>query len=157
MPARTDYSPACPADLEPKAVFPLLADPATYVACKWDLTANATRRGYWLDLFRSHFPKLLAEAERAADADGQNGPRARSARDGARASFFAYLDHLQREPDAFGRLTILEVCYQRERALRQHGIDDPYRVAKQVENEQAMSVLPNLLQELDAMSDPQPR
>jgi len=125
------------------------------VACQWDLTGNTARRAYWLDLFRGHFPKLLAEAERVAEADGEDPAAAQAAREGASAAFAAYLGRIADEPEAFGPLTILDICYQRERALRQFGIADPYRIAKQVENEQAMSVLPQLLSELDAMPEPQ--
>ena len=39
--------------------LPLLADPAGYHACPWDLLEWPDRRAYWLALFRAHFPKLL--------------------------------------------------------------------------------------------------
>ena len=50
------------------AVFPMLADPANYQACEWDLLDLPERRAYWLDLFRSHFGGLL-EAYRAEAED----------------------------------------------------------------------------------------
>ena len=148
----TNPIPPCPADAEPKAVFPLLADPAGYIACKWDLTNRAERRCYWLDLFHDHFPKLVNEAMRGA-AEQDNEGKTREACAAAQAEFFDYLNLITQTPDAFGRLDILEICYQRERALRHHGIADPYLVAKRLENEQALTVLPTLLEELDALPE----
>ncbi len=154
MPPRhspTAYTPPCPADAELTEPFPLLADPRGYVACKWQLDGHPQRCAYWLDLFRRHFPKLLAEAKKEAQDAGRCladfEPRAAA----AHASFDAYLDHLTEQPDAFGRLTILDICYQRERVLRHHRFDDPYRLAKHLENQQVLTVLPTLLDEIDAL------
>ena len=129
------------------AVFPLLADPDGYEACMWDLAEEDQRRAYWLDLFGGHFPKLLREAKKDA---GDRGEDIEARAEQAQEQFSAYLALLAETPNAFGRLTIMDICWQRERVLRQAGIDDPYRLAKRTENELAMAKLPALLGELDA-------
>ena len=50
-----------------------------------------------------------------------------------------------------GRLTILMICHARERALRAAGIDDAYRLAKQIDTEDALHHLPAVLAQLDAL------
>lgn len=132
-------------------VFPLLADPQNYVACQWDLTTDAKRRGYWLGVFRHHFPTMIAEARREAAQRGVNQDAALAQ---AQRRFDAYLDTLTRQPDAFGRLDVIAFCWKREEVLRELGIPDPYRALKQRENDQALALLPALLAELDALQGP---
>ena len=132
------------------AVFPLLTDPAGYEACPWDLAADADFRPYWMELFRSHFVSLLEHAaEELADRDIAPDAPVAAARD----AFHAYLDRVEVEPDAFGRLDVLSICEARELALRDAGIADPYRLVKTRENARALGVLPALLAELDALPD----
>lgn len=132
------------------SVFPLLADPAGYVACQWDLTDDAEFRPYWMDLFRGHYVSLLEHASQEL-ADRGVDPDAPVAE--ARAAFHAYLDRVEQEPGAFGRLDVLAICEAREVALRDAGIPDPYRLVKTRENERAMGLLPGLLAELDALPE----
>jgi len=132
------------------AVFPLLADPAHYVACPWDLGADANRRAYWLGVFRKHLVSLLEHvmseaAERGVDASAQ--------REEVDRRFSEYLDTVEREPEAFGRLDVLSICWRREMALRAAGVADPYRVLKRDENERALVLLPALLEEIDKAND----
>jgi type II pantothenate kinase len=131
------------------AVFPLLADPAGYVACPLDLGDNPKQRDYWLQLFRKHWRSLLKHA--MAEALDRGADASESCEHADRL-FLAYLDAVTEQSDAFGRLDVLAICWQREDALRAAGIDDPYRVSKQTENERALSFLPGLLDELDAAS-----
>ncbi len=128
------------------AVFSLLADPAAYVACPWDLTTDADRRAYWLGVFRHHLVSLLKHtlseaADRGVDASEQA--------DEVNRRFTDYLDTVEREPGAFGRLDVLSICHHRENALREAGVADPYRLLKERENERALALLPSLLNELD--------
>ena len=139
------------------ATFPLLDDPERYQACTWDLTDNALRRAYWLALFRRHFPMLLKEAVAEIQDAGGDVDDARRRAAEARAAMETYLDQLAEQPDAYGRLTILEICWQRERMLRAAGFSDPYRLAKQRENETAAALLPALLQDLDASNETERR
>lgn len=130
------------------AVFPLLADPATYVACPWDLgSGDAKRRDYWLGVFRRQWASLLQHAmsearHRGVDAADQCNQADRQ--------FTTYLDTVADNPEAFGRLDVLSICWHREVALREAGIADPYRLLKETENERALALLPALLRELDA-------
>lgn len=134
-------------------VLPLLADPDGYTACRWDLSAEAGMRDYWLGLFRNHFPHLIEEALHEAADLGQDLEETRRRTDAAEADFYRYLDALEADPFNAGRLTILDICEERERVLRRHDFDDPYRLAKHRQNEMALGVLPRVLEELDAMDD----
>ncbi len=142
-----------PPTLEDVVAFPLLRDPVGYQPCAMDLTADADARGYWLDLFRRHFDTLLSHyaleaAERHAD---EADVRRRSEQ--ARQEFHRWLDRVTDQPDAFGRLDVLHICWSREDVLDDAGIDDAYRLAKQIENQKALALLPALLRELDALDD----
>ena len=132
------------------AVFPLLADPSAYVACPWDLGHDAERRDYWLGVFRRQWSSLLQHAMSEAK---RRGVDAAGACEHADRLFQAYLDKVADEPEAYGRLDVLSICWYRENALRAAGITDPYRLLKQAENERALALLPALLSELDAASD----
>ncbi|MEO0515449.1 MAG: ARMT1-like domain-containing protein [Planctomycetota bacterium] len=144
-------------DAEPLKPFPLLADPAAYRACVWDLLDHPDRRAYWLGLFRSHFPGLLQAYRDEAEDRGEDVESVERAVAEAGERFGVHLDMIEADPAAFGKLDILEICYARERALRAAGIDDAYRLAKQTDTEHALALLPSLLAELDAMPEPDRR
>jgi type II pantothenate kinase len=132
-----------------ESVFPLLADPDQYVACKWDLTGEDAKRAYWLGLFRTHFPTLIARAVHQEPVAAQADATRRGEQ--ATGAFFAHLDDCEREPRRFARLDILMICEERERVLRRCGFDDPYRAAKQFENDAALKLLPQVIQGIDAL------
>ncbi|MEM9110402.1 MAG: ARMT1-like domain-containing protein [Planctomycetota bacterium] len=132
------------------AVFPLLAEPSAYVACPWDLGKDANRRAYWLGVFRNHWPSLLKHAANEAEDRGVDAGRACQQAD---ERFTRYLDTVADQPEAFGRLDVLSICWHRENALREAEIADPYRLLKLTENERALLLLPSLLEELDAASE----
>lgn len=138
---------------QPTAVFPLLDQPATYVPCHVDLTNNQEQRAYWIKLFRDHLEGALELA--MADALDRGVPRdvAESQEANARAGFNAYLNQVEAEPDVFGKLTILRICEAREGCLRRAGIPDPYRLAKEQENKAALTLLPEVLNEIDALPE----
>jgi uncharacterized protein with ATP-grasp and redox domains len=138
--------------VQPPAAFPLLADPMNYVACAWDLSKTDDRRAYWLKLFRDHFAGMLELAMVDAQDRGVAHDRAEEQIENARAGFGAFLKQVEAEPDVFGPLTILLMCEARERCLRRADIPDPYRLAKQQENESALAVLPTVFTEIDALS-----
>lgn len=133
--------------------FPLLADPASYHACAWDLREHGDRRAYWLGLFRSHFPGLLQAYRDEAEDRGVDAEMAERAIAEADERFGVYLDRVEADPASLGRIDILTICYARERALRAAGIDDAYRLAKQTDTDHALALLPALLNELDAMPE----
>lgn len=133
-------------------VFPLLADPAAYVACAHDLRDLDALRSYWLDLFARHLVTLADEIRAHEAAD----PRLEERLNTLATTFRAHLDAVAARPGCFGRLDIISLCRARERALRAAGIDDAYRATKASENEHALALLPALLQDLDAI-DPRAR
>lgn len=132
------------------AVFPLLTDPASYVACPWDLTTQTDRRAYWIGVFRRQWPSLLNHAKAEAVDRGTDATKACEEAD---RRFTTYLDTVDREPSRFGRLDVLSICLHREEALRAAEIADPYRLLKQTENQRAIALLPALLGELDQAND----
>ena len=135
--------------------FPLLADPEGYVRCLWDLRVRDEQRQYWLALFRRHFPSLLDSYRREAADRGVDPAEIDLAVERAGSAFTDYLDELERAepyPDE-PRLDILSICTRREQVLRDAGIADPYRLAKQRDTEHALALLPALLAELDQMPE----
>ena len=126
-------------------VFPLLADPSHYVACPLDLTADDDQRKYWIDLFRWHLG-LLADQSRHEHVLDPGIEKRVEVFEGA---FHGFLDMLSEQPQRFGRLDIITICWAREKALRNAGIDDPYRSTKAAENNSALKLLGPLLESLD--------
>ncbi len=143
--------PITSTSVSPWATLPLLAEPSRYVACHWDLRAHPAKRAYWLQLFRTHFPALLAEARSEAASRGQDDALTQQQCANAANLFGDYLDAIERDPLNAGRLDIMAICLQREAALRAAGIADPYALAKRNQNEVALAVLPRLLTEIDAL------
>ncbi len=133
--------------------FPLLADPSGYRACRWDLSADADKRAYWLHLFRSHFESLLEMAVAESVNRGMAESEALGRVETGKEIFHAYLDEVRHDPYRYGPLDILTICRRRESVLRQVGFDDPYRLAKCEANKKSIELLPSLLAELDRMSD----
>ena len=129
--------------------FPLLADPDNYVACKLDLGGDHDSRAYWIGLFRRHLKLLIAEASRQYRDDPKIDDRTVI----IDREFGAYLDAVTETPDRFGRLDIITICRAREAAMRKAGIDDAYYDAKENENEAALRLLANLLDDLDTASE----
>lgn len=147
-------TPPDPTSPDEPTPLPLLADPATYRACPWDLSRMTRERVYWLGLFRRHFPTLIDHAVEEGVDRGETDAVVRQRCDRAWRAFEAYLDRQESITPADGPLDILTICRQRERALRAAGIADPYRRAKQRENQAALQLLPSVLAELDALDDP---
>jgi len=148
----TDTSPLVIAP--PVNPFRLLADPEGYVACQWDLTEPSEIQAYWINLFRTHLPSLLATYRKRVAEEGGDVTDADRRAKAVEAEFFAYLDTIEQDPGRFGRLDIITICWARERALRNAGTGDVYRLAKKVEDDLALKVLPSVLEEHDAIDDP---
>lgn len=141
-----------------RGVLPQLADPDGYTPCAVDYVTDAHFRAYWLDLFAEHMPTMGDHAVEEVEDTGGDVVDARRRADAAVDGFLAWLDRCRGDIAAVaaeagqgGRLTMLDVCWERERRLRAAGFDDPYRLAKYRENESALRVLPGLLARLDAM------
>ncbi|MFG0250340.1 MAG: ARMT1-like domain-containing protein [Phycisphaeraceae bacterium JB051] len=135
--------------------FPLLAAPDSYVACQWDLEEHPEKRAHWIGLFRTHFDSLEQQAIAEATERGESADAVKPKLAIARELFMTYLDQIEANPTIFGTLYIIQICFAREKALREAGIADPYRLAKAKENEAALKLLPALFEELDSLPDPE--
>lgn len=129
--------------------LPLLADPDGYAPHTVDLIHDPEARAYWIEVFEHHLRSLVGCA---AASDG-GGPDAEQRAEQLRVQFQATLDRLKAEPDAFGELNILLICRLREQALRACGFADAYRHIKAAENDAALTLLPEVLAELDRHAD----
>ncbi len=127
------------------AVLCKLADPKGYVVSDWDLLADPIGRDYWIGHFTHHTETMLALARE------QGIPQ--EAMDGFRQDLLAELDFLRADPAYRGQLTVLDFDKCRERLLRKHGIADPYAMVKQRENDAAIPLFSEVLEELDAMAE----
>jgi damage-control phosphatase, subfamily II, stand-alone protein len=131
--------------------FALLADPASYVACTWDLSADSEGRIHWVDFFCRHIETLLRLGVEAAAARGEPiaAATARSA-----ACQIEFIDRFQKyagAPDADGRVTILTLDQWRDQLLRKHGFIDAFVDLKSRENEKMLPLLRALCAQLDAL------
>ncbi|KAB5532018.1 hypothetical protein DKX38_018688 [Salix brachista] len=142
-------------------VFPQLADPKMYEPNTIDL-ANHSELEYWFTVLSEHLPDLVDKAvasEGGTDDSKRRGDafaRAFSAHL-ARLFFFIYqfdpLNRLMEEPAAYGKLGLANLLELREECLREFQFVDAYRSIKQRENEASLAVLPDLLVELDSMTE----
>lgn len=155
MSASDVSAPRPQSDFLPTEVFPLLADPDNYVACRWDLSQDHHHRDYWLPLFRRHFPSMLEEAVVEAVDRGVAEAQIRKLTDASHRQMNEILDQYAARPGEHGRWNIMTLCLIREEMLRAQGIVDPYRLIKQRENASAMRFLPALLEELDRVDEQQ--
>jgi len=128
--------------------FCLLADPAKYTVGDVDLLADADGRAYWLSLFDEHFGQVL-ESAKAAYGRTHGRQIAQAGRDFAEAIAALRADPAAAAAD--GTLGVIELCRLREKALRAHDLDDPFRHVKQRENRQAADAYPQVVQRLGAL------
>ncbi|XP_050258453.1 pantothenate kinase 2 isoform X2 [Quercus robur] len=129
-------------------VFPLLADPKTYEPNTIDL-ADPSELEYWFTVLSEHLPDLV---DKAVASEGRTEDAKRRGDAFARA-FAAHLARLMEEPAAYGKLGLANLLELREECLREFHFVDAYRSIKQRENEASLAVLPDLLLELDSMSE----
>ncbi|MEM7578049.1 MAG: ARMT1-like domain-containing protein [Planctomycetota bacterium] len=118
-----------------------------------DVSADPAARAYWLPLFREHFATLRAGWFAEAMERGIDAADAKRRADAADTCFLGYLDTLDADAHAFGRLDILSICLAREDALERAGVVDAYAIPKREETQRSLGLLPALLTELDAMDD----
>lgn len=135
--------------------FCKLTEPAGYVACNWDFSADPVGRAYWVEFFPRHFETILRVAVEAAVARGEDpasaSARAAGCRDDLRGHFARYAAN----PAEFGRVTILSLDEWRDRTLRRHGFVDAFVDVKTRENEKMLPLLPAVCREVDDLDTPQ--
>ncbi|KAL8140787.1 hypothetical protein V2J09_006808 [Rumex salicifolius] len=135
-------------------VFPLLADPKMYEPNTIDLSDQGELE-YWYKVLSAHLDDLVDKAEASKKAVASEGGTDDAKRRGdafARA-FSAHLARLMEEPAAYGKLGLANLLELREECLREFQFTDAYRSIKQRENEASLAVLPDLLMELDSMTE----
>ncbi|KAL9243146.1 hypothetical protein vseg_017070 [Gypsophila vaccaria] len=129
-------------------VFPLLADPKTYEPNTIDLSDQGELE-YWFTVLSEHLSDLVDKA--VASEGGTDDAKRRG--DAFARAFSAHLARLMEEPAAYGKLGLANLLELREECLREFQFTDAYRSIKQRENEASLAVLPDLLAELDSMSE----
>ncbi|KDP31092.1 hypothetical protein JCGZ_11468 [Jatropha curcas] len=129
-------------------VFPLLADPKMYEPNTIDLSDHKELE-YWFTVLSEHMPDLVDKA--VASEGGTDDAKRRG--DAFARAFSAHLARLMEEPAAYGKLGLANLLELREECLREFQFVDAYRSIKQRENEASLAVLPDLLTELDGMTE----
>ncbi|XP_057988511.1 pantothenate kinase 2 isoform X3 [Hevea brasiliensis] len=129
-------------------VFPLLADPKMYEPNTIDLSDH-NELEYWFTVLSEHLPDLVDKA--VASEGGTDDAKRRG--DAFARVFSAHLARLMEEPAAYGKLGLANLLELREECLREFHFVDAYRSIKQRENEASLAVLPDLLMELDSMTE----
>ncbi|GLT83793.1 hypothetical protein SLE2022_020640 [Rubroshorea leprosula] len=129
-------------------VFPLLADPKMYEPNTVDLSDH-NELEYWFTVLSEQLPDLVDKA--VASEGGTDDAKRRG--DAFARAFSAHLARLMEEPAAYGKLGLANLLELREECLREFHFVDTYRSIKQRENEASLAVLPDLLVELDRMSE----
>jgi type II pantothenate kinase len=133
--------------------FCKLSDPATYVACAWDLTVDQEAREHWVRFFIEHSRTILKLGVEAAVARGESLESAQARADQCHAKFSAKFEECLRNPR--GRVTILTLDEDRDQLLREFGFDDPFIDLKNRENEKMLPLLPAVCAEIDSQPEPQ--
>jgi uncharacterized protein with ATP-grasp and redox domains len=127
-----------------------LAHPDTYRRCDWDLRADDAGRAYWDGIFRWHLDEVLLPL---IEQEYAPSPAQCSA---LRRDYLATYDELSAHPERYDRVDILLFTELRRAVLARHGFPDPFQAVKHHENEAALSLLPQVLDELDTAT-PQDR
>jgi type II pantothenate kinase len=133
--------------------LPLLYHADEYVPCSWNLKKEPARRRYWLGVFSHNFQNALQEFTIVGQKRGMAKLELERRIGLALELFRAFLSKAENTPEALPRLDVLEICKARATALKEAGIDDPYFLVKQRENDQALKFLPVVLAELDGLPD----
>jgi uncharacterized protein with ATP-grasp and redox domains len=131
--------------------FVKLADPKTYIACGWDLLADAEAREYWVEFFKRHVNTILKLGVEAAIARHEPSESAHLRADACRADFYEFFDRFAAHPSEYGRVTILTLDKWRDQILRKHGFVDAFVDLKTRENAKMLPILPAVCAEIDTL------
>ncbi len=132
--------------------FVKLADPLTYVACAWDLTADMAARHHWVDFFKRHIRTILKLAHEAGVTRGRVAEELTRAVEACGMEFDETFDALVAREECDERLTILALDARRDALLRKHGFQDAFIDLKARENEKVLPLLPRVCRQIDALS-----
>jgi hypothetical protein len=109
--------------LEP---FVKLADPSTYVACAWDLTADMAARRHWVEYFKRHFRTILKVGHEVEVARGRVAEEMARVVEACTVEFDATFDALVATEACAERLTIIALDARRDALLKRHGFQDVF-------------------------------
>lgn len=123
-------------------VLPLLHNPSQYKPCSWNLSQDIQGRHHWVDVMHKQLPSLkeLIDEEYEPDHDHM--------RDFVE-DYTSRLDQFERDPGQFEHADILALTGIRRDCLFKYGFEDPYRRIKQQENERSLSLLADVLTQID--------
>src|SRR5258706_7471129 len=131
----------------PRAPFCKLADPATYVACDWNLCQDHPARAHWVAFFKRHLETILQIGSAASNAAPNAPHRAAACRD----EFTNVFDRLHAGPQQYDFVSIITMDNWRDDLLRKHGFGDAFHDLKNRENAAALPLLPEVCRQLDAL------
>ena len=103
----------------------------------------------WIEVLKTHCRSLVPQAVMSEGERDSADTRAEA----FERDWLAFIDTVRAKPADYPDVSVLWFCQHRERLLRQHGFADPYAHIKQDENNSALRLLPDLLDEYDALSD----
>ena len=127
--------------------FVKLADPASYVACDWNLCADPEGREYWVGFFKRHVNTILKLGVEASNAPPAASDRAAACRD----EFYAVFDAFAADPAKFDCVSILTLDDWRDGLLAKYGFGDAFVDLKNRENAAALPLLPAVCRQIDAL------
>jgi uncharacterized protein with ATP-grasp and redox domains len=134
--------------------FVKLKNPDEYVACPWDLAADAEGRTHWVEFFKRHLETILSLGLAAASARHADLADAKARADACRREFVAHFDRFAADPDSMGHpgrpVTILIMDIWRDGFLRKHGFVDAFVDLKDRENTKALPFVPTVCRQIDA-------
>ncbi len=144
MSSRTE--PSRNAGARATAALPQLLDLDNYTPCDWDLTIDHEGRELWLDIFEAQVDHIAAAARQSDYTEGDIAA--------ARAEILEMVRAIRADPTAIGeRLDILAIDRRRDGALRERGIEDPFRAVKSRENDRALADLDRRCAEIDGLPE----
>jgi uncharacterized protein with ATP-grasp and redox domains len=137
--------------------FVLLANPATYAACDWDLSQDAEGRVHWVEFFKRNLKTILDLGTEAAAVRGQDLQDVELRAQSCRREFIDTFDAFAANPNDSTRwgiepVTMLVLDKWRDAILRRHGFVDVFLDLKNRENEKALPFLPVVCKQMDQLS-----
>src|SRR3982751_5882723 len=135
--------------LEP---FCKLTDPTTYVSCDWNFCEDHEGRAYWVSFFKRHVETILKLGVDAAVARKEALHQAEARACACRDEYHLAFDAFHAEPGKYDRVDILTLDAWRDGLLRKHGFDDAFIDLKNRENAAALTCLPQVCRQLNALA-----
>jgi len=134
--------------LEP---FCKLANPASYVACDWDLRLDEPARHHWLGFFKRHLETILARAHGVQTRRGQAPAAVAAALAEVRRYFHRLCDDFGHDFATYPPVTIHTLVSWRDASMRKFGFYDSFIDLKDRENEAALKLLPAVCRQIDSL------